>query len=138
MPYKDPEARREYARKWMAARRAEWFDGKVCVDCGTTERLELDHVDPATKIHHCVWSWAKARREAELAKCVARCHDCHLAKSIAEGDLGAGTRRVPIETVEEIRRLYAEGRSPGSLADQFGVARWTVRSYVANTIRVNA
>src|SRR5664280_3914716 len=33
MPYKDPEKQRQYQREWKAARRVEWFKGKVCVDC---------------------------------------------------------------------------------------------------------
>lgn len=81
MPYKDPEKQREYQRQWMADRRAEWFSGKSCVDCGSTEALELDHVDPTIKIDHKVWSWSLERREAELAKCEARCHEHHTAKT---------------------------------------------------------
>lgn len=85
MPYVDPDRRREYARDWMAKRRAEWFQANgPCFDCGTWEDLELDHIDPALKVSHRIWSWAKERREAELAKCVARCRSCHLKKTIKE------------------------------------------------------
>lgn len=28
MPYRDPEQQREYARQWVASRRAEWFQDK--------------------------------------------------------------------------------------------------------------
>lgn len=88
MPYKDPEARREYLRKyqreWIAARRAEFFAGKACVDCGSTEQLELDHVNPAEKEHHAIWSWREDRREAEIAKCVVRCRECHTERHAAE------------------------------------------------------
>jgi hypothetical protein len=81
MGYKDKEKQRAYARQWMANRRNDWFKDKVCVDCGTTSRLELDHVDPSQKVDHRVWSWAYKRRYAELDKCVARCIDCHKVKS---------------------------------------------------------
>ena len=77
MPYTDPETRRAYAREWLAARRAAFFDGKCCIDCGATDSLELDHSDPDLKVCHRVWSWAQERREAELAKCVVRCGPCH-------------------------------------------------------------
>lgn len=81
---------RQYQREWMADRRAAFFSDKVCVRCGSQERLELDHVDRATKVHHAIWSWSEARREAELAKCQVLCHDCHLAKTAAENRELAG------------------------------------------------
>jgi len=84
MPFKDPAAQREYQREWMAARRADHLAGACCVDCGATESLELDHVDPALKADHKVWSWSETRRETEIAKCVIRCEDCHRARHAAD------------------------------------------------------
>jgi hypothetical protein len=72
---------KQYHRKNYVCRRGEFFNGKRCIDCGATENLELDHVDPATKISNSVWEWRKERREAELAKCVARCKVCHKKRS---------------------------------------------------------
>lgn len=80
---KDIEKRRAYQRQWMAKRRAEYFDGKVCAKCGATTRLELDHIDRDTKVTHRIWSWAKERREAELKKCQVLCYDCHEEKTTA-------------------------------------------------------
>jgi hypothetical protein len=77
MPMATKEEQREYQRLWMARRRAEFFTGKACVDCGAVEDLQIDHLDPALKVSHVVWSWAQERREAELAKCVVRCRECH-------------------------------------------------------------
>lgn len=77
MSFSDPQERRVYARVWHARRRAAYFEGKSCVDCGATDDLQLDHRDPAEKVHHNVWSWAEDRRLAEIAKCVVRCEDCH-------------------------------------------------------------
>ena len=34
-PIRDADARRRYHREWIARRRAEFFAGKTCVDCGT-------------------------------------------------------------------------------------------------------
>jgi hypothetical protein len=79
--YADPDEQREYQRVWNAERRAAWFADKSCLQCGSTERLELDHIDPSTKVSHSVWSWKLARRLVELAKCQPLCHDCHLAKT---------------------------------------------------------
>lgn len=81
LEYKDPDQQREYQRQWIARRRADFFNGKSCVKCGATEQLELDHVDPRTKIHHAIWSWSKERRDAEILKCQVLCNDCHKKKS---------------------------------------------------------
>lgn len=84
MPYADPEAQRAYQREWVAHQRAEWLEDKSCVRCGSTESLEIDHVDSSTKVDHKVWSWSKERREAELVKCQALCHGCHVDKTAEE------------------------------------------------------
>ena len=76
------EEKRAYQRAWLAARRATWFEDKKCVKCGSTDSLELHHIDPKTKVSHRVWSWAQARSEKELAKCEVLCHECHLPESI--------------------------------------------------------
>ncbi len=81
MPYNDPARQREYQRRWRAQRRADWFEGKSCTQCGLTEHLELDHIDPNLKVDHKIWSWSADRREAEIAKCQVLCFTCHKAKS---------------------------------------------------------
>lgn len=80
---------REYKRRWAAARRAEWMAGKSCVQCGTTESLEVDHVDPSQKVSHRIWTWAIARRDAELAKCQVLCIEHHKAKTKAQRPMPA-------------------------------------------------
>ncbi len=77
MPYRDREAQRDYQRRWMAARRQEFLGGKSCTFCASIENLEIHHFDPGAKVHHAIWSWAQPRREAELAKCIVLCRDCH-------------------------------------------------------------
>jgi hypothetical protein len=79
VPYRDPDAQREYQRKWMANRRAAALEGKTCAVCGTADGpFDFHHVDPAEKLDHKVWSWTAAKREAELAKCLVLCRDCHI------------------------------------------------------------
>ena len=80
MPFKDPERNREYQRRRANALRAEWFAGKCCEFCGSTTKLEVDHIDPAKKIEHRIWTWSAARRQAELAKCRPLCRKCHNAR----------------------------------------------------------
>ena len=84
MPIYDLEERRKYGREWISNRRKQWFSDKVCVDCGSKENLELDHVIPQDKASHKIWSWSRERREVELAKCVARCHKCHKKKTAVD------------------------------------------------------
>src|SRR6266851_1917558 len=85
MGYKDIAKQRAYQREWMAKRRKDWFSvNGPCVDCGSWEKLELDHVDPAIKVSHNIWSWSKVRRDAELLKCVVRCKGCHLERTIQQ------------------------------------------------------
>lgn len=84
MPYSDPERQRRYQRQQVAANRAAFLAGKACVDCGSTAALEVDHLDPAAKESHRIWSWSKAHREAELAKCVVRCRACHQERHAVE------------------------------------------------------
>ena len=57
----------------------EMLGGK-CVDCGTTENLQFDHIDPSKKSFNisCVLS---ERMLTELEKCELRCGDCHLEKT---------------------------------------------------------
>ena len=86
------EQRRAYLRayqlEWLQRRRREWLSDKACVSCGSRENLEVDHIDPTTKVSHRIWSWRAERREAELAKCQVLCRECHHWKT---GD----ERRVP-------------------------------------------
>lgn len=81
MPNSNREAYRAYHRTYMRKRRQEWFADKACIRCGSRNALELDHIDPSIKVTHKVWSWTKARRDMELAKCQALCHACHKAKT---------------------------------------------------------
>ena len=68
----------------MLRRRLEWVTvNGPCRWCGGVDRLQVDHVDPATKVSHRVWSWSKWRRDEELRKCQVLCFDCHTKKTSA-------------------------------------------------------
>lgn len=85
MPYKDKEQQKEYSRIWKKARRDIWLqENGPCNNCGSYNDLEVDHINPNTKIDHKVWTWKLERRLIELAKCQVLCYDCHLVKSINE------------------------------------------------------
>lgn len=84
------DKKREYQRQWMKDRRDEWFAGKSCDHCGAYDRLELNHIDPSKKVDHRIWSWAKSRRDEELAKCQPLCYSCH--KSVTKSQLSKPIR----------------------------------------------
>src|SRR4030081_2007122 len=88
MPMPTKELQREYQRLWIARRRAAYFKDKSCVDCGSKESLQLDHIDRTTKVDHRIWSWSEERRSEELEKCTVRCQPCHQIKTNNDLDRG--------------------------------------------------
>ena len=127
----------EYLRVYMnnryAARRAEAIDilGGECVECGTTDNLEFDHIDPTTKSFSIGRgsSFSDERWYAELEKCQILCHEHHVIKSIRNGDLVHKIRKgsdcnfskLKEEDIPIIRELRAQSHSYQSIADRFGV-----------------
>lgn len=84
--------RSAYLRAYMANRytvrmaaAAEYLGG-VCVDCGTTRRLEFDHRDPSRKEFEITrgGTIAEDRFWAEVDKCVLRCRDCHEERTLRD------------------------------------------------------
>lgn len=66
--------------------------GGKCVRCGSTKRLELDHIIKADKSFNITqfWSISLERYDEELAKCQLLCHNCHVQKSFESRDWGKG------------------------------------------------
>lgn len=64
--------------------------GGKCVRCGSTKRLELDHIDKTKKSFNITqfWSISIERYDEELAKCQLLCHTCHVRKSFEDKDWG--------------------------------------------------
>ena len=85
MPYKDRAKQNAFNLKVIRERRERWLAANgPCAQCGSLNELEVDHVDPATKVSHGVWSWSEPRRTAELAKCQVLCRVCHQKKTTSE------------------------------------------------------
>lgn len=85
------ESQKEYQRSYQLARYRSLMQearerlGSRCVICGTTENLEIDHIDPSTKLF--TFGGKRPSREvweAELTKCQLLCHDHHLEKTSLE------------------------------------------------------
>jgi len=64
--------------------------GGKCVRCGSTKRLELDHINKEDKSFNITqhWSYSLEIYDKELAKCQLLCHDCHVKKSFEAKDWG--------------------------------------------------
>jgi hypothetical protein len=127
----------------MAQRRNAFFKNKTCVRCGSTDQLELDHVDQNTKANHRIWSWSVERRNAEITKCQILCHDCHVRKTTLNGERAAPTygeerpnASLTNTQVLEAREIYARGTTTQvELAEQFGIPRSTMGHIIRGTCR---
>lgn len=80
-------------REKRANGRERWIrENGPCANCGSTNNLEIDHVDKNSKDPRLrrrrslssIWSWSEENRATELAKCQVLCHDCHTEKSYRE------------------------------------------------------
>ena len=78
------EQKREYNKKKRAIC-LEYLGGK-CVKCGTTERLEFDHIKRDTKKYNIAprVTYNFDYLKEELDKCQLLCPPCHLNKTASE------------------------------------------------------
>lgn len=81
--------------------------GDKCVACGTTENLEFDHKDPATKSFTLAGSWSRKYDTLyeEVMKCQLLCTDCHKEKTKREKDNMKGKQRNDT-TTPHLKRKY--------------------------------
>ncbi|URQ04828.1 HNH endonuclease [Streptomyces phage Emma1919] len=135
MPYKDKEKQKEYQRQWAAKRRADFFNGKVCVVCKSQRNLELDHIDPKKKVSHNIWSWSDDKRNKELAKCQVLCNSCHKAKNKTDGSIPRGEKSnqssLTDKDVIEMRELFDSGKmTVMQLSRKYGIKHPNVSKIV--------
>lgn len=74
----------------------DYLGGK-CVSCGSTENLQIDHIDHTSKLFSIANHWGRSWEflKPEIAKCQLLCKDCHLIKSKEEGSLAKGWTNQP-------------------------------------------
>lgn len=136
MPHKDKVVSTAYKLQWRNKRRARWFEENgPCVICGDSYRLELDHINPATKVSHYIWNWPDKKRLEELAKCQVLCRKCHINKSNKEKLIGEQQpqSRLSEKQVLEIRATYRKdiyGLGMKRLAKQYNVSASTIQDIV--------
>lgn len=68
--------------------------GGECIECGSTEDLQFDHVDPATKVYDVSSYLTRVEIPSyiweEIEKCQLLCKPHHKAKSDLELEVGHG------------------------------------------------
>lgn len=110
---------REYMLRRYHERRAWAMEllGGRCVDCWAVKDLEFDHVDRELKEFDIakVWSYSKVKFEAEIAKCVIRCKECHKARtseqmSVEHGGGLTGKKNCYCEKCAPLKRAYTNNR----------------------------
>jgi 5-methylcytosine-specific restriction endonuclease McrA len=83
--YKDPDKQREYQNQWIKKRRLKWLEENgPCVKCGSSDDLQVDHIDPDKKFTHRIWSYGLKKRVAELENCQVLCVECHKGKTFVD------------------------------------------------------
>lgn len=113
----------EYMRKYMLKRyhrrRSDSIEklGGKCVVCGTTDNLEIDHIDRSTKTMAIsgLWSCNIQRYEAELKLCQLLCEQHHKENtsrenSVDHGGGKTGKRNCYCELCAPLKRAYARER----------------------------
>jgi 5-methylcytosine-specific restriction endonuclease McrA len=86
LPYADKKLkyRAEAQRRKRRREVAIAMLGGKCVQCGATERLEFDHIDPSTKTATIGQLVSRSTFWVEIEKCQLLCYDCHKKKTGAE------------------------------------------------------
>ena len=111
--------KKEYHRKYNRERyhklKKEFQEllGGACVVCGTTESLEFDHIEEATKtmeVGHML-KVSKERALAEVAKCQLLCTEHHkqkttVYKSVEHGGGVSGKRNCKCDPCRERKNEY--------------------------------
>ena len=73
---------------WKAAKRERYIQylGGKCIDCGSTEKLEFDHVDPSTMSFRIAGNIGRNDLDLmkEIKKCQLLCKKCHVLKTRLE------------------------------------------------------
>ena len=111
---------KEYHRAYYHKRRARIHEylGGVCAVCGTTENLEVDHLDPKEKIFNIAHRLSVKNIKDELAKCQLLCKQCHAKKTAKENEgwthgtiYGWMKKKCTCEICHSSRRAWHEARN---------------------------
>lgn len=107
--------RDRYDNTYLETRiKAVEFMGGECVNCGSAESLEFDHIDPKTKKVEVSSMWDTHSWEAildEMSKCQLLCKLCHAEKTkidlgVPHGGGVSGKSHCPCELCKAKKREY--------------------------------
>ena len=98
--------------------------GGQCVDCGSRDNLEFDHIDSRSKAFSIgrLLNVSKAKREEELTKCQLLCKLCHIAKGdefkdqsqVDHGQGLSGKKNCPCSLCKERKAEYMKNYASGA------------------------
>jgi len=95
-----PKWKRHYIKR---RKKVIEYLGGHCVNCKTIDSLQIDHIDPDSKLFAVseVLTHAWTKIEPELNKCQLLCKDCHVEKNKTDGShakmMHSFANRVPLE-----------------------------------------
>jgi hypothetical protein len=104
--------------RWKQRRQKaiEYLGGR-CIQCGTTENLEFDHIDPSTKVATIakISAASEQRFWAEVDKCQLLCSTHHRektiqGKSVEHGQGMTGKRNCYCELCKPLKQAYNKAR----------------------------
>lgn len=102
--------------------------GGVCVVCGTTEDLELDHIDPKLKTFNVgSRTVSEERYLEELKLCQLLCREHHkiktaAAQSVEHGEGLSGKKNCTCDPCKARKKIYYKHTKAGTL-DEYKVER---------------
>ena len=128
MPYGDKAKQREYQRLWIKNRRLEWVTSNgPCVLCGSSDNLEVDHIDPDLKTMNprSIWSRKQESRDKELENCQVLCYSCHKEKTSLwrlkeHGTMGRYSHGCRCDDCRVARKLKAREERGNTTNDFYG------------------
>jgi 5-methylcytosine-specific restriction endonuclease McrA len=128
MGYVKKDKQRSYQLVWIKTRRLDWIASNgPCVSCGSSDNLEVDHIDPALKTMNPrnIWSRTQEARDKELANCQVLCSPCHKKKTSLErlkehGTMGRYSNGCRCDECKVARKLKAREERGRVASDFYG------------------
>ncbi len=130
---------RKYQREWLTRRRQQWLvENGPCRQCGASNDLQIDHINPADKKLHArgLFSRTEKVRLDELSKCQVLCKKCHnikTKKDLSEMQTGKpkfNCRRYTKAQYIEVFKMFDSGVGAREVAKILNIPRGTVSSWI--------